>query len=214
MASKKIGIIGAGRLGVALAKLFQTAGYEVDIANSGDKITLGLTLRVLLPGVHAKTVDNLVRDNTQIILALPFGQYQQLPGQAFTGKIVIDATNYWEPTEGIIEEFADSGLSSSEFLQRYFLGARVVKTLNHIAYSELWDDSLLTGAIETRAMAVASDDDVARHEVTALVRAIGFEPVDFGALANGVYFQPDTILFNSRLSAVEMNQHKDKVVKS
>lgn len=213
-ANKKIGIIGAGRLGVALAKLLQAANYDVEIANSGDKMTLDLMLRVLLPGVHAKKVDDLIRDNDRIILALPFGQYQQLSARDFVGKLVIDATNYWEPTEGVIEEFASSGLSSSEFLQGYFSGARIVKTFNHIAYSELWEDSTLAGAIDVRAMAVAADDSAARDEVTSLVRAVGFEPVSFGKLANGIYFQPDTALFNLRLSAAEMNRHKNKIVQS
>ena len=214
MANKKIGIIGAGRLGVALARLLQTAGYEVDIANSGDKTTLDLTLRVLLPGVHAKAINELVRDNEWIILALPFGRYKKLDASLFSAKVIIDATNYWEPTEGKIDELASSGLSSSEFLRQYFVDAHVIKTFNHIAYSELWEDSMLNVAAEARAVAFTADDVVLRQAAAKFIQNLGFEPVDFGSLANGKHFQPDTMLFNSRLSAAEMNYHKNKIMQS
>jgi 8-hydroxy-5-deazaflavin:NADPH oxidoreductase len=206
MSDKKIGIIGAGRLGTAVAKLAIRAGYQVDIANSGDAKVLDLTLRVLLPEATAKPIHQLISTNNLILLAIPFGRYAQFSHDAFSDKLLIDATNYWAPTEGVIQAFVESKLSSSEFLQNYFVNAKIVKTLNHIAYSELWPDSALNTKDKRRAVALATDNEEARAVATQLVQDLGFDVVDFGAIKNGKHFQPDTKLFNVRYDKAAMKK--------
>jgi 8-hydroxy-5-deazaflavin:NADPH oxidoreductase len=212
MPPKKIGIIGAGRLGMAIAKLADAAGYTVDITNSGDSNILQLTLDVLLPQAHVKPIEQLAADNTLLILAIPFGHYTQLTPHLFKDKILIDATNYWEPTEGLIPEFKSSNLTSSEFLQRYFKDAKIVKTLNHIAYSELWPDSALNTDSSRRAIAIAADDENARVAVSNFIEAIGFDTVNYGNLSNSGWYQPDTLLFNARYDKKKMQKIRDEQI--
>jgi predicted dinucleotide-binding enzyme len=204
MPKPKLGIIGSGRLGTAIARQSSKVGYEVRIANSRGPESLKLMLSVLLPGVIADTVEEVVTQSDVIILAIPLNQYKTLKPELFAGKIVIDAMNYWPPTEGIIEEFMNEDITSSEYIQQYLKDAYVVKTLNHIAYNELEEHNLPAGDPKRRAMVLAGDDKDAKETVAALVNDIGFDPVDLGELKNGKKFQPDTSLFNARYVANDL----------
>ena len=202
-----IGIIGAGRLGTAIARQSLKAGYTVRIANSRGPESLGLMIGVLLPGVQPAFVDEVVKSSDIIVLAIPLNQYVTLKPELFAGKTVIDAMNYWPPTEGNIPEFMNEAVTSSEYIQSYLKTAMVVKTLNHTAYHELEQHSLSSSDSKRRAVALAGDDVQAKATVAALIDAIGFDPVDLGMLSQGHRLQPDTPLFNARLTAAEIVTH-------
>jgi predicted dinucleotide-binding enzyme len=89
---------------------------------------------------------------------------------------------------------------SSEYLQQYYRGARLVKTLNHVAYNELEEHSVPKGDTKRRAIALAGDDSEAKERVEQFISALGFDPIDLGGLERGSHFQPDTPLFNARLT--------------
>lgn len=200
-----IGIIGVGRLGTVVAKLALRAGYTVRIINSKSPETLLLIISVLLPGAIAAPVEDVIRRSEVIVLAIPLHKYRALTPELFRNKIVIDAMNYWPSTEGNISEFEDAA-SSSEYIQSYLSGAKVVKALSHVAYHELEEHSLLLGNPKRRALALAGNDKDAKAAVGKFISDIGFDPVDIGELANGKKFQPDTKLFNIRYSADEMRK--------
>jgi len=200
----KLGIIGSGRLGTAIARQSSQAGYEVRIANSRGPESLKLMLSVLLPGVIAATIESVVTESEIIVLAMPLNQYESLNPSLFVDKIVIDAMNYWPPTEGEIAAFMDEDVTSSERIQQYLQGADVIKTLNHVAYNELEEQRLPAGDPDRRAMALVGESNRAKMLVAELVAAIGFDPVDLGELKNGKKFQPDTPLFNARYVANDL----------
>lgn len=195
-----IGIIGAGRLGTAVARQSLKAGYDVNIGNSRGPGSLELMLGVLLPGAVALTVKDLVQKSDIIILAMPLNKYSALDASWLAGKIVVDAMNYWPPTEGEITEFMDHRIGSSEYLQQYFKDAHLVKSLNHVAYSEIEEHSLPAGHPGRRAIALAGDDRSAKEIVGQFINALGFDAVDLGELNEGSKFQPDTAVFNARLT--------------
>jgi predicted dinucleotide-binding enzyme len=151
-------------------------------------------------------MQTLAEQSDIIILAIPLNQYKSLPPELFAGKIVIDAMNYWPPTEGHIAEFADENATSSEYIQQYLKGSRVVKTLNHVAYNELEEHSLPTGSVDRRAIAIVGDNDDAKVQVAHFIDEIGFDAVDLGKLSEGRKFQPGTKLFNARYTADEVNE--------
>ena len=199
-----LGIIGSGRLGTAIAKQALKAGYDVRIANSRGPGSLSLILKVLLQGASAATVEDTIADSDIVVLAIPLGQYKRLTPAVFAGKIVIDAMNYWPPTEGDIAEFMDPHVTSSEYIQSHFPKANVVKTLNHIAYSELEQHSRSVGEAERRAIALAGNSPSAKQAVMIFIHDLGFDAVDMGNLSAGRKFQPDTPLFNARRTAEEL----------
>ena len=203
-AKPTVGVIGSGRLGTAVASLLLRAGCSVRIANSRGPESMKLMLSVLLPGAVASTVEDAVAKSDIVVLAIPLHEYTTLPRVLFKDKITIDAMNYWPPTEGDIAEFMQSDTTPSQYIAQYLTGARVVKTLNHVAYNELGEHSLPHGNAGRRAIAMAGDDQDVKAVVSTLIDAMGFDVVDMGALAQGRLFQPDTPLFNARLSAAEM----------
>ena len=200
-----IGIIGAGRLGTVIARQALAAGYHVTIANSKkDPTSLRFILSVLLPDAEPASVQSVIEQSDIVILAIPLNRYKQLPADLFAHKIVIDAMNYWPPTEGHIAEFDDESSSSSEYIQGYLPRATVVKTLNHIAYNEIEEHSLPKGDPERRAVLLAGDDVDAKRQVEQFIDDLGFDPVDLGGLKEGKKFQTGTKLFNTRFRAKDL----------
>jgi predicted dinucleotide-binding enzyme len=163
-------------------------------------------LGVLLPGAVALTVKDVIHNSDIIILAIPLNKYSVLDPDWLADKIVIDAMNYWPPTEGEIPEFMNEQVTSSEYLQQYFDKARIVKTLNHVAYNEIEEHSLPLAHPQRRAIALAGDDVVAKKQAEHFIDTLGFDTIDLGELKQGSKFQPDTKLFNARLTKAEVEQ--------
>jgi predicted dinucleotide-binding enzyme len=99
-----------------------------------------------------------------------------LGGLAWTGQVVIDATNDW-PADDL------DGTTSSDILAGLVPGARVVKAANTLSAEVLGSDPQEAGG--RRVMFVSGDDADAKAQVVALFRDAGFAPVDLGDLATG-----------------------------
>lgn len=191
----RIGIIGAGRVGTAIARQALAAGYDVRIAGSGDPSKIELIASVLMPGVHTVTAADAALDSDLVLIAVPLNRLDTLPFDALSGKTVIDVMNYWAPTDGVQDEFEESPLTSSELVARRMPDARVVKTLNHIGYHELEEDGRPAGDPHRRALAIAGDDEAAKQLVAGFIDRIGYDPVDIGPLAQGRSMEPGSVIF-------------------
>ncbi len=189
-----LGIIGAGKLGTVLGRLAVAAGYETFIAGSGDPRQIELIVDLLCPGAIPATASEVANEGDVIILAVPLSKVIALPAEQLAAKVVIDATNYWPPTDGHLEEFATG--SSSPLVAASLPGARVVKALSHLGYHELDTDARPVGAPDRHAIAVAGDDPSAVSSAADVVDRLGFDPVVLnGGLAEGSAFGPGTAAF-------------------
>ncbi|WP_246036368.1 NADPH-dependent F420 reductase [Sinomonas susongensis] len=133
-----IGILGAGRVGTAVARAALKAGYEVRIATSRPVEDIALIVEIITPGAVAVTAAEAAQADI-VVLALPLHNYRTLDAGALADRVVVDAMNYWEPTDGAMPELGD-GRGTSEAVQDFLEASRVVKTLNHIGYHELEAD--------------------------------------------------------------------------
>ncbi len=199
--TERVGIVGAGKLGMALARAALAAGYEVAVASSGPPERIALSVEVLAPGVIASTVEEVVEFADVIVLAVPAHRFRQLPSDLFDGKILVDAMNYWPDTDGEDPDLAAADGGSSVVVQGHFPGARVVKSLNQLGYHELDEYPRDPGAPDRIAVAAAGDDRLAVRTVMHLIDRLGFDAVDGGPLANGKLLEPDGSPYAETFSA-------------
>ena len=202
----RLGIVGAGKLGTALARSALAAGYDVAIAGSGPADDIALTVDVLAPGARPVTTEEAVRHAEIIALAVPTHRFRELPRDLFAGKILVDAMNYWEPVDGVDDELAGPANGTSAVVQERFPSARVVKSLNQLGYHEFEDHRRPREAPDRIAIGAAGDDPVAVRAVMRLIERLGFDPVDAGPLTNGVALEPDGSPFAVTYSAAELSE--------
>lgn len=203
---RRIGIVGAGKLGTAVARAALDAGYDVAIAGSGPAERIALIVDVLAPGARVMTTSEVVDQTDLILLAVPAHRFRELDRDLFAGKILIDAMNYWEPIDGVNEELATAPRGTSVLVQSWFSSARVVKSFNQLGYHDVDEDRLARGERGRIAMAVAGDDREAVEVVRELVDALGFDALYVGPLEAGVALQPDGLVFGVALTATELGR--------
>jgi 8-hydroxy-5-deazaflavin:NADPH oxidoreductase len=201
----RIGIIGSGNIGSTTARLFANAGHEVTIANSRGPESLGELVGELGPKAKAATVAEAARDSEVVLVAVPLKAYPDLPAEAFAGKIVIDANNYYPQRDGNVPELDTEATTSSELLARHLSGARIVKAFNTMNFRPLGSEGRPDAPrAERLAMYLAGDDAAAKQVVAGLIEEIGFAPVDTGSLREGgARQQPGSPIYNNPMTAEE-----------
>ncbi len=201
---RRIGIVGAGKLGTTVARAAIDAGYDVVIAGSGTAERIALIVDVLAPGARVMTTAEVVEQADVILLAVPAHRFREIPRDLFDGKILIDAMNYWEPIDGMNEELATAPRGTSALVQAWFSSARVVKSFNQLGYHDVDEDRLPPGERHRIAMAIAGDDPAAVEVVRQVVNELGFDALNVGSLEAGMALQPDGLVFGVALTAEEL----------
>jgi len=178
MAARRIGIMGDGHVGSALARGWERAGYEVKAVGSDEKAQ-----------------KDTAAWSEIVVLAVPFAALDDVVkslGNALDGKTVIDVTNALGPNMKLAVGFTTSG---AEELQKKAPRARIAKAFNTVFAQHM--DKGHVGDQPLTAF-VASDDPNAKAETLELARAIGFDAVDAGPLESARLLEPLALL-NIRL---------------
>ncbi len=204
-APMKIGIVGTGNIGGALATHWAKAGHELVISSRHPEElqelakSLGPKVRVGTPAEAAKFAD-------VVVLSVPYKATPDVGrdlASIWKGKIVLDTGNPYPFRDGAMAQDArkrGTGVTSKEFLP----GVRLVRAFNAISEKNLKNDG---NRQEGRwAIPLASDDAEALKVAARLVRDAGFDPVVVGGLARAREFDVGTDVYTELLTAKQLRE--------
>jgi predicted dinucleotide-binding enzyme len=199
----RIGIIGTGKIGAALAELWVRSGHEVMIS-SRHPDTLASLAAKLGPKARVGTPAEAAAFGEVIMLAVPYGSTPQIGhdyAKQLAGKAVLDAGNPYPERDGPMADAArakGAGPSSKEFLP----GVRLVRAFNAIIAGNLLTQTNRSG--ERIAIPLASDDPAALEQAASLVRDAGFDPVIVGDLSQARRFDVGSPVYVKLMTAKEL----------
>src|SRR3990172_1112969 len=202
-AKYRIGIIGTGKIGGALARHWVAAGHEVLISSRHPEQLQALA-DSLGPKARAGTPREAAAFGEVILVSVPYTAMPQI-GKDYAvelaGKVVLDTGNPIERRDGPMGAEArkkGSGIASQEFLA----GARLVRAFNCIPAASLANDA--DRAPDRIAIPIAGDDAKALEVAKQLVQDAGFSPVVVGPLASAIRFELGEELATKQYTAMEM----------
>ncbi|GHF70973.1 hypothetical protein FHX82_005519 [Amycolatopsis bartoniae] len=156
-----IGILGAGRVGTALADKLAAAGHHVVVGSRSPEDGVRIAARTAEIVINATPGDSAL---------------QRLTGlrDELDGKILVDLSNATRHgADGLPGELCYPGSSLAEQLQAALPGTRVVKTLNTMLFPVMTAPEIL--ATPPTAY-LSGDDDQAKKTVAGLLGDLGWRP--------------------------------------
>ncbi|TMF79484.1 MAG: prephenate dehydrogenase/arogenate dehydrogenase family protein [Chloroflexi bacterium] len=173
----KIGIIGSGNVGKALAAAGTRAGHTVTLsARSPEKAQEAAKAT----NSHAAgSNQEAVKDADLVVLAVPADKVDDVVGSLASeldGKVIVDVTNRVDVKDpGQVLD----GSSMAEHIQKRAPKAHVVKAFNYAFASKMSDPKV--GGTRLDGF-VADDDEAAKQKALEFIESIGFRPLDAGPL--------------------------------
>jgi hypothetical protein len=198
----KIGIIGTGRIGGALARHWVNAGHEV-LMSSRHPEELEPLAKELGARARVGTPAEAAAFGSVVLVSVPYGAMPQLGtdlAAQLAGKVIIDTSNPNERRDGaeaIEWQRKGAGVSTAELLK----SQRVVRAFNCIPAASLANEANRQPA--RLAIPIGGDDAAAIAVAERLIRDAGFDPVMVGSLAETRQFDLGQPLAAGNLSAAE-----------
>lgn len=201
----RIGIIGTGKIGSALAKLWVDAGHLVMLSSRHPEnlqslaASFGKRAFIGMPKEAATFAD-------VIVLTVPLAAITDLARDvSLAGRIVLDATNAYPKRDGdLAREATSHPRGSAGWAAEKFPQSQWVKAFNTVYFQVLEREAHREG--ERIAIPLASDHGRALAIASQLVRDAGFEPVIAGNLARGREFEPQTRAYNTGMSGHDVRR--------
>jgi len=201
----RIGIIGTGRIGATLGRLWAEAGHSI-VYGSRHPETLGSLVAGTGPNASATTIEEAAGLGEVLLISLPLVAVpevaRRLAGRV-DGKVVLETSNPYPERDGdLARQVIEGGRGMGVFARTQFPAARIVR-----AFNSVWDRTLAEGAHRPDpkiGIPLAADDDDALRVAASLVRDAGFGPVAVGGLDGAVRFDVGTPVYNTGWSDREV----------
>jgi predicted dinucleotide-binding enzyme len=166
----RIVVAGVGRIGGTLARIWAGRGHDVVLTLSRREEEVRRLAEEI--GATSAAPSEAVAGADAVLLAVPAGAVDEAVAAlgSLDGRVLIDAVNDVGRSEpgSVAQDIAAKAP-----------GARVVKAVNTV-FAPMYPEA---AASPGRAhMVICGDDAEAKETVAALVRDLGFEPVDAGGL--------------------------------
>ena len=178
----KVGILGSGDVGKALAGGFLKHGHDVMMGTrSGDKLADWAKQN---PRGKVGSFADAARSADLVILAVKGtvapSALREAGAANLAGKPVIDACNPIAdapPVNGVLKFFTNLDESLMERLQREFPSARFVKAFNSVGNALMINPQLKGGP---PTMFICGNDEAAKKTVRGICDQFGWETADMG----------------------------------
>lgn len=190
MQTARVGVLGSGDVGRALARGFAGLGHDVKIG-SRDPEKLREFVESAAPHISGGTFAEAARFGDVIVLAtLGSGTESavRMAGiDAFDGKVVIDTTNPLDFSTGMPRLSIGHTDSLGEVVQRLLPKARVVKAFNTVGNAHMVNPQFAGGPPD---MFIAGNDADAKKIVAQICEHFGWGVVDLGGVESSRYLEP------------------------
>jgi predicted dinucleotide-binding enzyme len=205
----KIGIIGTGRIGGALARHWVNAGHEVFMSSRHPE-ELEPLAKELGSRAHVGTPREAAAFGSVVLVSVPYGAIPQIGNDyaaELAGKVILDTSNPVERRDGsqaLEWQQKGAGIATAELLKN----RRVVRAFNCIPAASLANQANREPA--RLAIPIGGDDAAAVAIAERLVRDAGFDPVMVGGLAESRRFDLGQPLAAGNLSAAELRARMNR----
>jgi predicted dinucleotide-binding enzyme len=190
----RIGILGSGLMGSKLGTLFARAGHDVVFSYARSEQKLKRLAREAKGNARAGTPADAARDTDALLLAVHWSRVDDVLQQAgdLSGKILLTCSL---PMNAQDTELVVSHTSSgAEELAKKARKAKVVSAFGTVPSEAFF------GVFDARrrknrpSLVYCGDDKRAKRVAATLIRDVGFDPVDAGALRVARYMEPFALL--------------------
>ena len=201
----KIGIIGTGEIGGALARHWGAAGHELLISSRHPEQLKALAAQIG-PNVRVGTPREAAAFGEVVLVSVPYYATPQVGhdyAAELAGKVVLDTGNPYPGRDGdmaVRDRKRGTGVASAEYLP----GARLVRAFNAINSGPLANQAFHKP--ERLGIPLAADDPRAMQVAEQLVRDAGFDPVPVGALSRAREFDVGTPVYVRGMTAAELRR--------
>jgi 8-hydroxy-5-deazaflavin:NADPH oxidoreductase len=210
----RIGILGSGDVGKALARGFVSRGHTVTIG-SREPAKLADFVKDHGGALAAASLEQAARSGELLVVATMFSGAKSaidLAGPAnFSGKVVIDATNPLKLEPNRLPSLLVSGNDSAgESVQRWLPDAKVVKAFNTVGNAHFVDPHFPGGP---PTMFIAGNDDGAKNAVAQIAESFGWEVVDAGPIETARYIEALAMMWVLYAFRTNTFQHAFKLLR-
>ena len=186
----KVGVIGSGEVGKALARGFLMLGHEVKIG-SRDPEKLADFVGSAGERASSGTFEEVAKFGDLVVLATLGGAAESAINMAgksnFDGKVVIDATNPLDFSTGAPRLSVGFNDSLGEQVQRLLPKARVVKAFNTVGNAHFVKPDFPNGP---PTMFIAGNDEESKRLVSQICEHFGWDVSDLGGIDSSRYLEP------------------------
>ncbi len=190
----RVGILGSGLMGGKLGTLFARAGHEVVFSYSRSTEKLKRLAGDAKGNARAGTPREAAQDADALLLAVHWSRMDDVLSQAgdLPGKVIVTCSLPMDAgNSGLVIGHTSSG---AEELAKKVPKAKVVCAFNTVP------SEVFFGVYEARrkanrpSLVYCGDDAGGKKVAAALIRDVGFEPVDAGPLRIARYTEPFALL--------------------
>jgi predicted dinucleotide-binding enzyme len=192
----KVGILGSGDVGQALANAFKSEGHEVMMATRDPKSKKALSIKKQL-NIEIGDFATTAKFAELAVLCIIWTATEQvislIEPKNLEDKVVIDVTNPLDFSAGMPPSLLIGTTDSAgEQVQKWLKKSKVVKALNTVGNAHMYKPSF-GKTIPT--MFYCGDDAGAKEVVHTILLSFGWQPVDIGGITGARELEPLCVLW-------------------